>query len=285
MKIKKHPECDTCTGYKKGMTCNHSWKKYQDVGIDGNLPEIINCDKLFVGAKIEKHPECETCQGYQINMDCVGTWRYETDEGRRFAGNCPMRQKAIEEAKFIKLQSDTMLSPRFLQRRFGTFEPSKHNQEAYDFCSAWNIYQTETALLYGKTGTGKTHLMAAMVLNLIENGIVTIFQNTPDMFNKIKATFNDPKGNADQAIETLANVPVLFLDDLGAGRKTLTDWETEVLYRIVNTRYEALKPIHISTNLQPADLATVVGMRIYSRLREMCRFIEVGGTDRRLAPK
>ncbi len=73
---------------------------------------------------------------------------------------------------------------------------------------------------------------------------------------------------------------LLILDDLGAEKPT--EWVRERMYEIVNQRYEWMRPIIVTSNLSPAQLAKQVGQRVASRLMEMCEVVELDGRDRRL---
>ena len=61
-------------------------------------------------------------------------------------------------------------------------------------------------------------------------------------------------GKYDQIIELLKETDVLLLDDLGA--ENMTPWlRDEVLGPIVNYRMNLKKPMFISSNIAPGDLA------------------------------
>ena len=88
---------------------------------------------------------------------------------------------------------------------------------------------------------------------------------------------------------------MLGIDELGKGR--MTDWELSVIDELVSRRYNAMACTLGTTNFLPGPpkgaltgtpdgrhaqtLGDRVGQRVYSRLREMGEFIEVGGADYR----
>lgn len=72
---------------------------------------------------------------------------------------------------------------------------------------------------------------------------------------------------------------MLLLDDLGAAKTS--EWTAELTYRLINHRYEHLRPTLITTNLPTADLRTTLGDRIASRLAEMTQRVILTGPDRR----
>ena len=79
---------------------------------------------------------------------------------------------------------------------------------------------------------------------------------------------------------------LLVLDDLGAER--LTDWVEETMNLIVNTRYNDRLPTIFTSNHEGVpdrenldSLLCRVGDRMYSRLLEMCDFMEFTGPDYR----
>jgi DNA replication protein DnaC len=70
------------------------------------------------------------------------------------------------------------------------------------------------------------------------------------------------------------------LDDLG--REKVTDWTGEVVYTLVNGRYEAMLPTVVTTNLTRSDLAESAYWPAISRLAEDGALVAIEAEDRRL---
>jgi DNA replication protein DnaC len=79
----------------------------------------------------------------------------------------------------------------------------------------------------------------------------------------------------------LASYPgLVVLDDLG--REKVTDWTGEVVYTLVNGRYEAMLPTVVTTNLTRSDLAESAYWPAISRLAEDGALVAIEAEDRRL---
>lgn len=72
---------------------------------------------------------------------------------------------------------------------------------------------------------------------------------------------------------------LLMVDDLGAAKST--EFVEEASYRLVNGRYEDMRPSIFTSNLAPNELREAVGDRIASRLVESCVRVVLAGPDRR----
>ncbi|MBE2998729.1 ATP-binding protein [Nocardiopsis sp. HNM0947] len=142
--------------------------------------------------------------------------------------------------------------------------------------------QAPSLMLWGGTGTGKTHAAYGAVRRIALKG--------PARFAFVATTFPDlyaalrPGAATDEERERhlrrVLNVPLLLLDDLGTTKSSA--WTEEVTYRIVNQRYNRMLPTLITSNPPPAALPELLGDRIASRLIEMTTRVEMNGQDRRL---
>lgn len=135
-------------------------------------------------------------------------------------------------------------------------------------------------LLAGPTGTGKTHAAFAALRLSAESCRPAAWRATSSA-----ALLGDLRPSAGRDSEALmakyCNDSLLFLDDLGAAKRS--EWSDEVLYRVIDHRYNNLLPCIFATNFAPDELssAQVVGDRIASRLAEMCQVLAIKGDDRR----
>lgn len=137
-------------------------------------------------------------------------------------------------------------------------------------------------MLWGGTGTGKTHAAFGAVRRIAFTG-PTRFGFMATTFADLYATLRPGSGSdeeREQAMRRVLRVPLLLLDDLGASKSSL--WTEEVTYRLINHRYNHQLPIIITSNHPPAALPDLVGDRITSRLIEMTTRVQVAGGDRRL---
>jgi DNA replication protein DnaC len=93
-------------------------------------------------------------------------------------------------------------------------------------------------VLLGATGSGKTHLAAAIGHQLREIGRPVEFVVVPDLLDQVRALMSDD-GDADQyrLLEQVRTCPHLILDDLGV--HSATRWSQEKLFQILNYRYNA----------------------------------------------
>lgn len=149
-------------------------------------------------------------------------------------------------------------------------------------------------VLAGKSwGTGKSHLAAAIGHLLMEDRIEAMADATPvcpvlfttanDMFLRIEATYKE-KARESQAdvLAHLRSVDLLIIDDVGKRRPT--EHGRSVYYDLVNTRYNADRPIVMTSNLvigQIREMEELMGPSTLSRLREMTDWVIMEGEDYR----
>lgn len=127
-------------------------------------------------------------------------------------------------------------------------------------------------LMVGCTGSGKTHLALAILREIVVKGYTGLYYNVPELLNALRETYSESSEEIESEILSRAgNVGLLVLDDLGAERTS--GWVRDRLFLIINRRYEALKPILVTTNLNWDELEEQVGERIVSRLYEMCPLV------------
>lgn len=85
----------------------------------------------------------------------------------------------------------------------------------------------------GTNGTGKTHLAAAIALQLIGEGIPVICKTSSDLLMDIKKAFDRPEVRESEVLDVYKKVELLIIDDLG--KEQCSDW---------NGRYKGmLKPV------------------------------------------
>lgn len=130
--------------------------------------------------------------------------------------------------------------------------------------------------MWGSCGTGKTYICYAIFKEGRAKGMDIMIKNFPMFLSQIKG-----KDNINDEVRDLASYKgVLILDDVGAEK--MTEWVSEAMYIIINTRYENCLPTILASNLSLEDIGETVGDRIPSRITEMCHIEKIGGDDKRL---
>lgn len=137
-------------------------------------------------------------------------------------------------------------------------------------------------LLMGSTGTGKTHLCTAIARSLKQKGFLVGFLTTGTLLRKIKATYRrESVDTEEEIINDIKKFELLVLDDLGSEASTKDEfaWSKKTLFEIVNSRIG--KPTIYTTNFNEEALPNAVGERVFSRLNNNTKFVDMFTDDYR----
>lgn len=203
--------------------------------------------------------------------------------------------------KRVTLFNQARIPGRFADRWIDDIQPTHdaQNQAKYallQYCDAYEKGQ-RGFLLWGNPGVGKTHMMCGLISYLtLERGISCRFIDFMQLISDLKAGYAQGKWDSD-VVQPLLKVDVLVVDELGKGKDS--EWELGILDQLISSRYNANKTMHATSNLRPSvasqeqvsytdagpivniSLQNRLGERIYSRLFEMCRILQVQGDDHR----
>jgi DNA replication protein DnaC len=155
-------------------------------------------------------------------------------------------------------------------------------------------------VLAGPTGVGKTHLaVAASQERGLRERQRPCWCSVPELIVGLRsdigkdrrardvghgeARWETPYLWADAAEDMAAWPGVLVLDDLG--REKASDWTGEVIYALVNRRYEDLRPTVVTTNLTSDEVSASPYWPVLSRLAEDGRLARLDAADYRVRPR
>lgn len=146
--------------------------------------------------------------------------------------------------------------------------------------------------LLGPPGVGKTHLGVAVLRHVVQRTRAHgLFYDTRELLRVIRQTY-DPVVQATESdvLRPVLQADLLVLDDLGAEKTS--EWVEETLNLIVNHRYSERRLTIFTSNYDdkpdhadPDSLLFRIGLRMRSRLHEMCEFLQLDGADYRELPE
>jgi len=143
-------------------------------------------------------------------------------------------------------------------------------------------------LLMGPVGVGKTHLSVAILQALIkEHSVNGLFYEFGSLLKEIQNSYNPVSQTSElKVLAPVFDAEVLVLDELGASKPT--DWVRDTMMQIINTRYNDKKLTIFTTNYldgrkseKDEMLEDRIGVRLRSRLYEMCKTVLIEGEDYR----
>lgn len=148
------------------------------------------------------------------------------------------------------------------QKSFEKFITTPDIQTVIDKLKNWSPELKFGIVLYGSTGTGKTHLLKALCIKWGSHYcrclfrpaalILHAFRDGIDDLNYVNSIFQQPD--------------ILCIDDLGAEK--ITDWGNEKLLTLIDSRLRQEKITFISTNLELKEFPEKYGFRFANRLME-----------------
>lgn len=151
-----------------------------------------------------------------------------------------------------------------------------------DFIENFESAEQKNLLFTGTPGVGKTFLSGCIANEILKKGYTVLYQTSPLLLDSIfEYKFNQKNASSKELYDSLFNVNLLIIDDLGT--ENLTAARFAELFTVINARLlnPKTKTI-ISTNLSLENLAKTYDSRVLSRLIgnfNICRFI---GDDIRL---
>lgn len=121
-------------------------------------------------------------------------------------------------------------------------------------------FRTGFIVMLGKRGTGKSHLGVA----LIKEWRCGLMITQANLLYRLRRSYGN--NGSEDIIEKCRATPFLVIDEMGlsAGGKD----EFPMLHEILSYRHGAFKPTVLTGNIQPGELAEIIGDRMVDRLQQ-----------------
>ncbi len=188
----------------------------------------------------------------------------------------------IEKVRIPKRHADCHF------HNYKVFNSTQERAFKYATKLAMEYPAVERGLLFtGSVGVGKTHLAVSILKSLTERGFSCLFYEFGALLKNIQDSYNNVSKTSELGIlAPVFDSEILVLDEIGAAKPT--DWVRDTMAHIINSRYNDRKLTIFTTNYldernsdREETLEDRIGVRLRSRLHEMCKSISITGEDYR----
>lgn len=192
------------------------------------------------------------------------------DSGYVGINMCGCMRKAIADLKL----SDSELGRLAFRQSFDNFDVSFFAEgEERDrmihiknklkrFAEGFSRDSSESWLLLGDTGLGKTHLSTSVGVTVIKRGYDVMYKTVQAMIDDFEEV--QFKGGRGDMTRGYYDCDLLIVDDMGA--EMTNQFTLSCIYNVINARMNKSKSTIISTNLSQRELRERYADRITSRL-------------------
>ena len=227
----------------------------------------------------------EQSQAQNVCPKCNGSgWEPAAD------GRGVRRCRCMESSKIERMLAEARIPERYEHCDLESYQPTDPSQKkaknyVQSFLDKYPLVDVGL-LLMGTCGVGKTHLAVALLKGvIIEKRDSGLFYDFRDLLRDIQASWNSVSQTSElEVLRPVLEAKVLVLDELGANKPT--DWVRDTIAYIINCRYNDKKLTIFTSNFldsamnqREETLTDRIGVRLRSRLYEMCNEIEISGVD------
>lgn len=249
------------------------------VAANGTHDEAIKMADLLSSEKKTKSEHCDKHNNDFESRHIYGSvWsrcpicsKEDEEERIRIAAE---KEAAIKIERWQRKLGDSAIPERFQNRTLDSYIATNAGQRsAFEFAKEYadefeSVKKTgRGAIFCGRPGTGKTHLSIGIALAIMEKGNSALFTTVQRIVRRMKETFQkDARDSERDVINMLVYPDLLIIDEIGV--QFGTDFEKNLMFDILNERYENRKPTLLLSNLTVQEVKAFLGERIYDRLRE-----------------
>ena len=209
---------------------------------------------------------------------------------------CPEARARAEAEESERAMSERAEAFRAAWSRSGVPEEFAHVEA--DFSKVGALDSNRSVYITGRNGRGKTHRACQYAKAYLishttrERGVTACrrsmrFVTSQQLASALKSSWHRWDETEEDVFQRYAGVDLLVLDDLGKG--VPSEWFAENLFRLVDARWSAHRPLVMTSQYGTSDLAdrlckaddNTLGA-LKSRLRGWCEGEVLDGPDRRL---
>lgn len=135
------------------------------------------------------------------------------------------------------------------------------------------VEKNATIGIVGGRGNGKTQMAVEAVKQTCAAGKSALFTSAINFFMEIKASYAvDAKRDERAIVAAFTRPHLLVIDEIG--KRGGSDWENNLLFEVLNRRYENMTPSIVIDNRTKAEFITTIGPSLASRMTEGGGIIE-----------
>lgn len=236
--------------------------------LDEGALEVIRKENAELRAKLGRLLEKN---GYPADyMDLKYTCEKCSDTGYVGIEMCSCMKEALARAEF----ESSGLSKLAGTQSFETFDLSFYTgrdlelmkinlEQLRAFADSFSEDTTDSFILLGATGLGKTHLSTSVAARVIERGYSVIYESAQDVIS----VFEQKRFGGDYSSDRdrqYTECDLLIIDDLGV--EVSNQFTVSCIYNVINSRLVRGKPMIINTNLTQGEMRQRYADRITSRI-------------------
>ena len=185
------------------------------------------------------------------------------------------RDAVYRRLEVARKLGDSMIPKRFAAKSLDDYKATTPGQQkALTVCTAYadefedHLKAGRCLLMFGKTGTGKTHLATAIANRInARTNWSAVYRTVGGIRQRLKSSYAPGAERTEaQGMDGMISPDLLVIDEVGATKPT--EFEQATLFHVINSRYEQMRPTVVISNLDPHELPAALGERCVDRLRE-----------------